>query len=62
MDMKTRLLVQFVSDNPFGGLHELGTFETFNEAVEMGISLMDNTVRVMLANDGPQWVRIDGNY
>ena len=57
--MKIRLLVQFISSNPFGGeLHELGTFKTFNEAVDMGISLIDNTVKAMLVNDGAQWVRI----
>lgn len=57
--MKIRLLVQFISCNPFGGeLHELGTFKTINEAVDMGISLIDNTVKAMLVNDGAQWVRI----
>jgi len=56
---KYRLLVQFYSDNPFGGeLQELGKFKTFNEAVEMGISLLDITVTAMLVNDGSQWVRI----
>ena len=57
--MTIRLLVQFISNNPFGGeLHELGRFKTFNEAVDMGISLIDNTVTAMLVNDGAQWVRI----
>ena len=57
--MTIRLLVQFISNNPLGGeLHELGTFKTFNEAVDMGISLIDNTVTAMLVNDGAQWVRI----
>ena len=59
IETKSRLLVQFVSDNPFGGdLCELGEFKNFNEAVGMGITLIDNTVRAMLVNDGAQWVRI----
>jgi len=54
-----RLLVQFYSDNPFGGeLKELGKFKTPDEAVKMGISLLDNTVEAMLVNYGSQWVRI----
>jgi len=54
-----RLLVQFYGENPFGEeLQELGVFETFNEAVEMAISLMDETVKNMIINDGPAWVRI----
>ena len=54
-----RLLVQFYGEDPFGEeLQELGVFETFNEAVEMAISLMDETVENMIINDGPAWVRI----
>ena len=57
--METRLLVQFVGDNLFGGeLQELGRFKNFNDAVDMAISLIDHTVENMLVNDGPQWVRI----
>ena len=57
--MKTRLLVQFLGDNPFGEeLQELGVFENFNDAVDMAISLIDHTVKNMLINDGVQWVRI----
>ena len=56
----TRLLIQFKSENPFGGeLHEKGIFNTFNEAVEAAIPLIDdNTIKAILANDGAQWVRI----
>ena len=55
----TRLLVQFYSENPFGGeLQELGKFKTPDEAVKIGISLLDNTVEFMFVNYGSQWVRI----
>ena len=55
-----RLLIQFESENPFGGeLNEIGVFNTFNEAVKAAIPLIgDNTIKAILANDGPQWVRI----
>lgn len=57
--MEIRLLVQFVSSNPFGGpLHELGKFKTFNEAVDMGISLIDETVETMLVKYGTTYVII----
>lgn len=56
----TRLLIQFESENPFGGeLHEKGVFDTFNEAVEAAIPLIeDKTIKAILVNDGFQWVRI----
>jgi len=56
----TRLLIQFESEDPFGGeLHEKGVFNTFNEAVEAAMRLIDdNTIKAILVNDGYQWVRI----
>jgi hypothetical protein len=56
----TRLLIQKISDNPFGGeLEEKGIFKTFNEAVDASLTLIDDiTIKAILVNDGPQWVRI----
>ncbi len=56
----TRLLFQFISDNPFGGeLKEQGIYKTFNEAVEAAIPFIkDKNIKAILANDGYQWVRI----
>jgi hypothetical protein len=56
----TRLLIQYIDENPFGdSLHEFGTYESFNEAVETAIILMnDDTISTILANDGSRWVRL----
>lgn len=54
--IKTRVLVQFVSDERCGQLHEFGTFKTFNEGVEYALDLIDDTVSAILVNDAPQWV------
>jgi hypothetical protein len=56
----TRMLVQFIDDNPFGGkLHDFGLFNNFNKAVEESLTFFhDKTVRSILINDGNQWVRI----
>jgi hypothetical protein len=52
-----RLLVQFYGKNPFGEkLEELGVFETPDEAVEIALSLMDETVEHMLINRGDKWL------
>ena len=55
-----RLLIQKISDNPFGGkLEEKGIFKTFKEAVDASLPLIDNIeIRTILVNDGSQWVRI----
>jgi hypothetical protein len=55
-----RLLVQFIIDNPFGcELKEIAVFETFNKAVDVAISLINNKkIHTILVNDGSKWVRI----
>jgi hypothetical protein len=58
-----RLLVQFTSNDPlhtFGSpLQELGTFKTVAEAKKMAISLIDDTVDVMLISLGNErWLKI----
>ena len=59
-DLPTRLLIQRISDNPFGGrLEEIGRFKNFNEGVDASLPFIDNIeIMVILVNDGPQWVRI----
>jgi hypothetical protein len=56
----TRLLIQYVSNNPFGGeLQEYGKYQTFDEAVDAALPLVnDDTIRAILANDGPAWIYI----
>jgi hypothetical protein len=53
-------LVQFVSDDPFGGkLEELDIFETPDQAVKAAIPLMDEiTIKTILINNGHKWLRI----
>jgi hypothetical protein len=60
MKKQNRLLVQFVSDDPFGGqLEELDIFETPDQAVKAAIPLMDEiTIKTILINNGPKWLRI----
>lgn len=58
-----RLLIQYKSDKPediFGAPLKLkGVFKTFDEGVRYSISLLnDITIKSILINDGPQWVRI----
>jgi hypothetical protein len=64
MKKKNRLLVQFVSDDPFGGkLEELDIFETPDQAVKAAIFLMDEiTIKTILINNGPKWLRIKLYY
>jgi len=48
-----KLLVQFKSDELFGGsLELLGEYEDINEAVLDGVSLYDETVANILVNKG----------
>jgi len=51
MKKQTRLLIQFVSDNPFGGqLEEMAVFETADEAVQAAIHLIGDIIRNMIHN------------
>ena len=60
MKNQTRLLIQFVSDNPFGGqLEEMAVFETPDEAVQAAIPLIgDITIQTILINHGTEWMRL----
>jgi hypothetical protein len=55
-----RLLVQFKSNDLFGGrgLELLGVYDDPNKAVEDGLSVYDNTVDYMFINRGKEYLRI----
>ena len=60
MKKQNRLLVQFVSDAPFGGeLIEMDIFETPDQAVKAGLTLVDDiTIKAIFINNDSQWLRI----
>jgi hypothetical protein len=60
MKKQTRLLVQFVSDDPFGGkLEELGIFETPDEAFKAAMPYInDILVKAIFINHDKQWFQI----
>ena len=60
MKKQNRLLVQFVSDAPFGGyFNKMDIFETPDQAVKAALTLVDDiTIKAIFINNDSQWLRI----